>query len=276
MQFNILDSISDLGSHLKTNEDLIFTDQDLIVVFDGATGLGKKVLPYEYSDATWFVRELAKQLKHYWRGDFKEALAKSHDQTVKAFNLLIKGQTLAAHEYPSTGLVALCKENGKVVMYRLGDCASFTFTNAVTAIFEKSDLEYLDDISIAKMQSYIEQGLSFKGARKKLTPTLIKHRSSINQEGGYQALSLASSKIGVCEQVLITEETEEQRILLASDGFSALFHLYKPDLCVDNNVTLKALLDEIREFENNDLNLTLYPRLKPHDDATAVLVLLEK
>ena len=51
----------------------------------------------------------------YWRGDFKEALAKSHDQTVKAFNLLIKGQTLAAHEYPSTGLVALCKEK-KVIL----------------------------------------------------------------------------------------------------------------------------------------------------------------
>ena len=68
----------------------------------------------------------------------------------------------------------------------------------------------------------------------------------------------------------------ETLILLGTDGFWRLndtYHVYGMDQLVDAalNGGLERLARELREIERNDRQCVKFPRIKPTDDATALL-----
>ena len=67
----------------------------------------------------------------------------------------------------------------------------------------------------------------------------------------------------------------EGRALLVSDGFEAAiddYALYDGAALMAAAGDLEAVLAEVRAVENDDPDLTRFPRFKRSDDATAMLV----
>lgn len=281
MTLTILDSISSSGNPTNSNEDLLIVDENLALIFDGASGLSKNRLGMESSDAHWFVNQLSEKLRENWRRthDFSSSLNEALKRTYDYFQSLSGNQQLYPYEYPSSGMIAITIEDDTPYLYRLGDCNAFHVGQGISPMFPISELERLDELSIAEMLGYLNDKNRPEEARDKLIPTLQKHRNLINTPQGYQALSLSSEKVGKMERKRIQKSTITTQYLLASDGFYALFKQYYTDerykAFSKGSFSLSNALDALRSIENDDPNMNKFPRLKPHDDATAVLVELK-
>jgi serine/threonine protein phosphatase PrpC len=281
MTLTILESISNAGKANYSNEDLLLVDDNLALIFDGASGLSKNRLGADGSDAHWFVNQLSEKLRENWRRthNFSSSLNDAFKRTFDCFLSLSANQRLLPYEYPSSGMIAIAVEHNVPCLYRLGDCNAFHVEQDISPVFPISELERLDERSIAEMLGYLNDNNQAEEARTKLIPTLQKHRNLINTPQGYQALSLGSEKIGKMERQRIRKSTNKTQYLLASDGFYALFKQYYTDerykAFSKGSFSLSKAIDVLRSIENDDPNMKRFPRLKPHDDATAVLVELK-
>lgn len=281
MNISVIDSITSPGSHFKANEDRIVISNNLFIVLDGATGLGRQLIPSYSSDALWFVEMFSKHLIEIWqRGhDFLGAIGGSIDACISEYSKLTKSEDWLDYQLPSAGMAAIVVEKGIIRAFRLGDCAAyFTDSLASLKLFGSSPIEDLDAYSIRAISDEIRKDRDLKKAREAILPILRKHRSLMNKPEGYGALSLTRDCLRYIESTIVPSKMGA-KFLLATDGFSAI-ESYKNCTVVDflkscELLGLSGILEEIREIENHDETLSKHPRLKPHDDATALLIGLD-
>jgi hypothetical protein len=123
----------------------------------------------------------------------------------------------------------------------------------------------------------IQDKLTFETARERELPLLQKHRSLKNTANGYWILGFDNKAIahGIHATVKVTEEIS---VFLMSDGFSRLvrpFGVVKKTnelLPLAKKEGLISLYERLREIETRDMNCLQFPRLKPNDDVSAVLI----
>ena len=280
MKLELIDKISEPGSSRKANEDLIVVGEDLYVVLDGATGLGGQAIDSFPSDAVWFVRTFSDRLVEHWEQErnFIAALSTAIDACVDEYARLTGGMQGSLYEQPSAGMVAIAVEEGKISAYRLGDCTGYVSRGGLAdQLFEQTPLEALDNRAIEGMVAELRQGKAFEEARRMILPMLQSHRALMNTPEGYGALSLSRDCLKYIESERISFVSGAS-VLLATDGFSAIQKYGRLDLgtlfkwC--EIIGLAGVVGDIRKTENDDSELTRYPRLKRHDDATAVLLRL--
>lgn len=275
MKIEITDVITDPGSTERVNEDQYLLCEGLAVVMDGATGLGSHWVEHADSDAKWFVDTLKEGLRREWRSHraFMPALQAAISATCDMFSRYAgNADRPRADERPSAAMTALAIENGAIRLFQAGDCMAFyKQAGAITRPFPASPLEALDRASVEAMKPYMDQGMSPAEARNQILPLLRRHRALVNEPRGYSALT---PDMDCTRHVTDREITPafNSRLIMASDGFSALVD-YEPDWERRLfEVPLRKALAVLRRIEREDPALQKHPRLKVHDDATAVRV----
>jgi len=273
--------VTDSGSLCKTNEDHYITGRYLFVLFDGATGLGEKILDGYSSDSVWFLEIFERYLLDYWKNgaDFLQATSEAINQSSIIFRELTNNINFPLHRYPSSGMVALTIEDRVVNLYRTGDCSIYSWDSAVAEVlFQESRLSALDESAIKLMSKHLSDGMSYDSAMQAIMSLLISNRSMMNRPGGYGVLSLDPRCVEFIDKTTI-KSSGESKLLLTTDGFSAILDSYKKYTIKElfqklENSNLEEVLEEIRSIEADDNALKMYPRLKVHDDASAMLIRL--
>lgn len=284
-KITIIDSISLAGTTHKPNEDALGHRDDAAFVIDGATGLGDNIVTGEIgSDAAW--------LAEFCRVHFLEMLADA--ETTK--NIVAKTNTLVGHlitylggntpipgwQRPVAGFQMLRIVDNKLIAYGLGDCVAYVMTNdgttkVITPMGDHGDEE----------MSRAREAIMRSGGLSETTPILgdttllgIERalRSTYNTAGGplWTLGTAPEAAHHIHEQV--TTAANGTTALLCTDGFSALvdkYQRYTPTRLIQKALKdgLQSLTDELRHIEHNeDPDGHIYPRLKPSDDATALLI----
>ena len=175
-------------------------------------------------------------------------------------------------------MIAVALENDEVNLYQMGDCTAIYHGAYTERLFENSKLEELDQSSIILLRKYMDGGLPYVEARKKILPILRLHREIMNTKKGYPALSIGIDCLDFIETKHLRSASGD-KLLLTSDGFSAIYNKYNSyqvdRFFYNQQNSLKAVVDLLRLIESRDKDLLKHPRLKPHDDATAVLLKFE-
>lgn len=280
MEIELLDSVSVAGSSSTENEDLIVSSNNLCVVLDGATGLGARAIKSYPSDAVWFVKAFSSRLVVHWRGkrDFVAAVSRSIEDCTSEYAKLTAGAARPPYELPSAGMVAIADESEGAYAYRLGDCTAYLKSGGnAHRIFERSPLADLDDRSTEALLMELRRGKSYRQARAAILPMLRAHRTLMNKPSGYGSLSLTPDCIHYLERHRVSCD-EDTKLLLASDGFSVVERYFRYaasdifDRC--ERLGINGVIEKIRALETEDEQMKTFPRLKPQDDATAVLLRL--
>lgn len=270
--FEVAEVYADDGSIEKPNEDLTLLTDGMAAVFDGATGLGAHWVDNAPSDAHWFVNRIASYLTHHWlqTGRFTQALDTAIHQVEEEFTEILGGRDIDFYEHPSAGVMALALEAGQMTLYRAGDCeAIYRRGKHVTRPMLTSPLVELDRISIEAHQEAMREGLSPDEARQAIMPTLKAHRCLGNKDNGYPILNTnPDSALRVERKVLNPRKGDE--LILCSDGFSALFKYHPKWLKQAFEAPLSEAGASLRRIEERDSRREKHPRLKAHDDATAM------
>ena len=253
-------------------------------VIDGATDCSQeKYLPGE-SDAAW----LADQFHvGFLRRGFATDVTLTDiiaDTTAYVRTLFererIRELTDRGHQPSAAALIARLR-NGFLETASLGDCQLFVAEPGQRAKLSGVDRSRLGDRSaIARTQRAMdEHSLDFVSARAKLKPGSSDGRRLMNKPGGYGVLSIDMAPCNLIQQEQIPLESGS-RLLLASDGFARLYEVfdaYSEETLLDAafDKGLAALMAQLRKLEHADPACTTAPRLKPRDDATALLALVE-
>jgi len=284
LTLNIIDSLSLPGSEERRNEDQMGWTAHCAFVIDGATGLGPDfVVGRHDSDAAW--------LATFAKVHFEEMIApgRSMADIVRSTNALARrivtfagnDRDVPAWNLPIAGFQMVRIENDAVVTHGLGDCTLY-LRDAEGAISTHTALPGLGGGERASAQEAIEKA----GGLSKL-PRLVEEPALLARERAARA-AFNSPGSGVWTLGSVPEAADHlvsARLpsgapltgLLCSDGFAALVENYArfepADLIAKAaRAGLEALAGELRHIERvEDPDGHLYPRMKPSDDATAVL-----
>jgi hypothetical protein len=284
LTLSIIDSLSLPGSGDRRNEDQMGWTAHCAFVIDGATGLGPDfVVGRHDSDAAW--------LATFAKVHFEETIApgRAIADIVRSTNALARrivtfaanGRDMPAWNLPIAGFQMVHIEGDAVVTHGLGDCTLF-LRDGAGETSAHSALPDIAGIEKAAAREAIEKsgGLS-KLPRLVDEPTLMAReralRSTYNSpKSGIWTLGAAPE----AADYLVSAPLPAQfplTGLLCSDGFAALatnYGRYEPDEMIDmaKREGLAPLGAHLREIETlEDPDGLIYPRMKPSDDATAVL-----
>lgn len=268
------------------NEDLVGWSDDAVWVLDGATGLRAVSLLETASDARWFVQRFDKALRSQLRrtstsssSDSRELLRTAIAKVSVAFARQATRQPIAKYEVPSASMSFLRVRGRSMECALLGDCrllyaaSDGTFFN----LFGSAALEELDRRAIGVLRRMKRVPLLAESLWSLFGTRLLRsNRARMNDADGYWTLSLDTAAADHMEYRTITT-AEGDQALLVSDGFYRLvdtFQVFSDRTLVRAaaEVGLDILYDQLRTLEAADVECRQYPRFKPSDDASAVLI----
>jgi len=263
------------------NEDRWGACDGAVWLLDGATGLAaQRVLPGP-SDALWLIDEVDVGLRE--RATRNETPAELLRPIVRKAQQEFARTALRPDaplvDRPCACLALLRLRDGVVELASLGDCRIvYRDAAGATRCFGTSGVTALDDRLVEEVIRLQAQGVAHDQIWSRVLPMVRRHRALVNLPAGYGMLDLTGRGIDRFETALIPARGGEPFLLL-SDGFYRLVDVYRRYgydtlLAAAETSGLAPLLDELRAIEAGDAACRRYPRLKPRDDATAVLVKL--
>jgi hypothetical protein len=279
MQLRVIDALCEPSG--SVNEDRWGTIDGAVWVLDGATGLTEPRLLPGPSDALWLVDQVDAGLKLQAAVD--AAPGDILRPIVRQARAGFAGQALRPDaplaDLPSAGLTMLRLRGDAVELSSLGDCRIVhPGEDGIPRCFGTSAVTALDDRLIEEVVRLQARGLSREQIWADMVPMIRRHRALVNLPGGYWVVDLSERGLEHIE-IATVPAVSGAAFLLLSDGFYRLVDLYR---CYSYQSLLAAALggglaplcDELRAIEAADADCRRYPRLKPRDDATAVLVRL--
>jgi hypothetical protein len=290
MRLDVLCDISDPGSPDLPNEDARGHTARSAWVLDGATGLGDSPLLPEASDAAWLARAYSAWLRSEADDtgrDLRRLFADLVARVSGEFEARKRRTPSGRFDLPSAGMAFVRLGVACLEYARLGDCRAILAPPGGTPVLftGSSPLQQLDAAVVAKMEALRRREPSAGHARlrRAVSGDLRANRSRFNAEGGYWVLGTdAGTADGVARNMEVGSVTLDGggpvRGLLMSDGFYRLvdtFRAYPDDAALikaaGREGGLEAMLAELRALEDADPECVAHPRLKPRDDATALL-----
>lgn len=286
MPLQVIDALSQAGLVGKANDDAYGASPQAVWVIDGATGLSKDKLTTADSDASWFAHRISTHL-----GDSLKTAQPLEDAAAYAMantsrDLLDICKTLPANgvDLPcASGLIA--QQNGDdidIAFY--GDCHLLALHPDGTLVHFGGDPvhEKIDADNIAEMANTRKEGESLADARARVIPLVIQGRLRANgKENSYPVWAPFAHEADCYAHAKRLHKGRFSAprgtyILVMSDGFYRLVDVLQemsPEHLVmaAKDYGLAPLIDHLRKLEEMDSEALSHPRLKAHDDATAVL-----
>lgn len=301
MPLRLIDQISTAGGGV--NEDRTALAGTYAWVFDGATDVLDEPLTTAATDADWIAGTLDANLRAYAANpvcafaDLSEHLTASLSD---AFAAEARRQPRAPHEHPSASGLILKYNAGVLSHISIGDCSMIVADEANGEVHrcgisddEAGDIKlnpviraHLDaqaadvQASIAVPDAHPRRSSSNETPNSSLLetmrPKLQLMRARMNREDGYGVFSITPTP-DIFIRSGFMSVASGTRILLATDGFMRLvdvFRRYDPEslLAAASRRGLAELLDELRTLERCRETLAGKPRIKPNDDASALLI----
>ncbi|MCT4621930.1 MAG: protein phosphatase 2C domain-containing protein [Marinisporobacter sp.] len=266
----------------QVNEDVANMNEYGAWVLDGATGLNKKNIVGQESDAKWFVT--------WWDGYLSNQLEKNDSllnimekgihRIKEEFSKITKEQALSKLDFPSSSIVVLKWHEEELEYFSLGDVALLVQKEERIQTIMDDKITKLDDSVFNSMKKLMmKEKKNMYEAKEIMMDLIIKNRLLKNTEDGYWILGFNedAAKKGLYGKIKTDTNT---RVLIASDGFSALSDKYdyvnRNELIkVIENTGVEKLYDTLRDIEEKDSDGILYPRFKKSDDASAIYLNFE-
>ena len=132
------------NGHL-VNEDIFYTDENITILMDGATGLGDNELDVYKTSAEWYVAELLQYLKSKLVNQENIELEETVKSAIEYMKERIEakeeelGIRLKPYEVPSSSLVISRKRGEFLELFSLGDSIILIKRKDGTSITPKGD-----------------------------------------------------------------------------------------------------------------------------------------
>jgi hypothetical protein len=269
----------------EVNDDRAGYAGGCIWAIDGATDCApEKYLPGK-SDAAWLAEKFHGYLLKCAGNasvslpDLLEDITASVRADFQAEKL--RGLPARMNQPSAAALIARLGGTGVLETVAIGDCQLFVAQPRKPAKLYSAGRERLGDkAAIERVRAAMkEHNLSWSDALTKLLPSHNEGRNKMNLPGGYAVLSIDMAPRDLLIQEAIPLE-RGARLLLATDGFTRLYEVfgaYTEETLLEAAFKkgLAALLKELRTLEAGDAACEKAPRMKPRDDATAILAIAE-
>ena len=263
----IIDEISKAGNII--NEDLIWHNENCVVIFDVATSLNKN----SKFSSEWFVKEFAKLFEKNIINskDLITSVNKSISELYSTY--LNKGGVDKIEFFPSASAIFVYEKKDVIEILNIGDCTALVFKkNKIKRIYcnevQKNDNKVIK--KTLKIRKETGKDISEILKDDQVKEKLISNRKLMNKKkNGYQILAFNISKIKA-KQIKRFKKSKIKKMVLFSDGFD-----FKQQLFYSGNLDLESIYKDLRKDENEDIKLNAYPRFKISDDASAIIFKFE-
>jgi hypothetical protein len=280
MPFEYVDSLSLPGDAAKPNEDAFAFEPRAAAVFDGATGLGEKLLPGP-SDAAWIARLGADRvLAHVAAGiPPQKAVRLALHDACTTFAMLRLREPAETWEIPFASMMFATETSPEQFEFNyFGDCEILVRRPGERCIVFGKAVERRagERERVAALAARMGVNPAAPGVRDAFLPALRSARDRVNTEKGTWLFGPDANAADHVDWVRVGAPAGSL-ILLVTDGFFALatdYGRYRPRSLVRmaEKKGLAALGRELRGIENRDRQGVRYPRVKTSDDATALLL----
>jgi hypothetical protein len=250
-------------------------------MLDGATGIGgRNYVPEGPTDAAWLAGALSDEFAAQDPAGRPSAdyFADVIARVAERYRALVPGHgAVPPYALPSAAGVWLRVSGERLDLAYLGDCVAVVEQGSQVAVFGTEDQTGLADINglvaVAQAAGPVEGKLL-----DALGDELRARRARLNQPGGYWMLGIDPRAVAGLKAARFAA-VPGTRMLLCSDGYWRLVdHFRRYDaaglLRASFERGVDALLDELRAIEEGDPDCLAFPRVKPKDDATAMILRL--
>ena len=256
------------------------TPQDVSAawIFDGVTGINGRNDLGEGSDARWLVTRAHERLADLAACDMPlaELLQRLVAGLIGDFGKASAAVDLPVHYDPPAACLILVKRYGTTWQaLRLGDsCLLARDDNGEHRVHASSPNNALDQWLMREVRGRREAGLhDIKALLAEFAPQLKEGRARRNRPDGYSILEASRDALAMPEIIDLGSPAE---ILLCTDGYyRAVDHYGLHDdagLMAASARGVADVLAAIRAAEAADPACTRFPRFKPADDATALML----
>lgn len=261
------------------NEDIYGITRYGAFVIDGASALTKNHFTPDGHDihwmVTWWRGYLEEHLDHRERS-LQEILKKGVERYNEAFSAFADHRELTKQEHLSAS-IGITRLNGDYLeVYVLGDAeVSLVTADGGCETITDQAIKAFDErvIEMMRQNPRREEELIFKGFTADEWEVLLAHRGQMNTPEGYFILAHSVEAIdhGIYREIPVDRV---QGCLLATDGIVPLDHLYKRKELIERveGQGVAQIVNELRAFEEQDLEKRQVARLKTHDDVTLVYI----
>ena len=284
MRLRVVEHLSDPGTPGRTNEDVAGFSSTATWVLDGATGLGDEPLLAEDSDAAWLARTFDVRLRaEADRADrsLPEIFGALIGDVAAEFAAKVRRPPAGRYEVPSAGMAMVRLRRGVLEYARLGDCRAIISAGGRVVTTGDSPLHHLDAAVVRRMREVRSASPSL--ASEEVFRAVLGEMRAIrtlmmNTEGGYWVLGTdPAAALRMEVGTVPLDAAGGVWGLLVSDGFYRLVDtvglVRDPAALLDaaRKDRLGGLVAALRAREGSDPECVAYPRIKPSDDATALL-----
>lgn len=266
----VLDAISEPGSG-KANEDGYGSKGAFAWVIDGATGLGDEPLTDGPSDAAWLTAVLGAALAEYalQTDDPVALLERAAALAAARFEAERRRPPQERYEIP-TAAVLVARFGADVSIAELGDCGAWI--EAGGALVRFGGTQPARDLEKTSARRLMTSGAT----RSPETMDYLRAvRNRVNTAEGDPVFAPDADCARRARRHHISAASG--LALLVTDGFEAGLDDYglftgETLMRAAEREGLARPVAAIRSVERDDQDLTRFPRFKPSDDATAILV----
>ena len=280
LHLELLESLSIPSDPTKPNEDSFTVAPRAAAVFDGATGLGERLMPGR-SDAQWIAQFGARRFRAHaesGEGSIRDWLRAAAADAEKSYRALRKRPPVENYEIAYASAVMATPDAAGLHVLWFGDCAALLRTGAgeFAVLGDILDKRESERARVARLSKPGGKGPAAAGVRDEFLPALRASRNAVNTPAGDWLFAPDAACADHAKEARIATLADSP-ILLASDGFLALasdYGRYSLETLFDaaGKRGLAVLGEELRTIEASDPDGLKYPRFKRSDDATALLV----
>jgi hypothetical protein len=286
MPFEIIATASRPGDRVNEDAfghsesgDRIFSEQAAWVL-DGATGVAEReYVPVGPTDAAWLARTLNEEMAALdtFRFASRRYFARVIESVEARYRALVPDyKKLPRHARPSAAVVWLRANPGWIEFRHQGDCVAVVEQGTTVKVLGTIDRTGSDDTLEESIAARRAAGPSDGKLLEAMGDELRRRRDRLNRPNGYWMLGIDRRSAAAME-FAIFRALPGTRILLCSDGYWRLVdHFRRYDAAGLLQASFErgpdALLDELRALEAADPECAAFPRIKPMDDATALIL----
>ena len=274
LRLEVMDRVSEAGH--GSNEDAIGATPWAAWVIDATKGPFDRKLPAGPTDAAWFAQALnAVLLAAYGDAtpDPTASLSRGAENISAAY---VRAAAIApSHEQPSACLALIASGASRTLhLFNIGDCRILVERASAVHPFGSSGIERLESAAIAELIRLRDVGDPWPGLREMLKRNFA---AAMNRPDGYWVVHPSLRWLHAVQHRALPAQAIDH-VLIASDGFFRMVNAFGAYderglmAAALHGKGLATLCTELREREADDRTCRRHPRLKPMDDASAILV----